>query len=479
MLQDVLVACRRAVRAPTFSLAVVTILALGVGATTTMVSILDVLLWRPINAARPDELISVGTVTADGARPTPLVALDALVAAGLPVEGWCGYGRTITATDAGGTPVESSVDLVTGQCLRTIGFAPALGRSIDDGDAPVRGSGMPVAIISDRYWQRMFGRDPQVLGRTLQIENGTVSVIGVMPPGFGGLDKDLAVDVIVPFNSYRPNANVTSFIGRLRPGHTVETVRSQLVSVWPAIVTAATPQSPTSPQRPAVLTADVQPLTAGFSLFRRLYSPSLKPVAGLAAVLLLLTCINVGGLLVSRLASHSQEIAVMRALGASSGRIARQLFAECLVLSLCGCLVGMAIAYVAGRAFVWLLPWGNTAWTAVVLSCLGVYALLSHSIARRTREIAIRIALGASPATVHTLIARHALALVGGGLAIGVPAALAAASTLRSLLFGVMATDALTLVESGVLLFATGVIAAARPALRAVSLDPMRSLRAD
>ena len=176
MLEDVLVACRRAVRAPTFSLAVVTILALGVGATTTMVSILDVLLWRPINAPRPDELISVGSVTADGVRPTPLVALDALVAAGLPVDGWCGYGRTITATDAGGTPVESSVDLVTGQCLKTIGFAPALGRSIDDGDAPARGSGMPVAVISDRYWQRMFGRDPQVLGRPLHIENGTVSV---------------------------------------------------------------------------------------------------------------------------------------------------------------------------------------------------------------------------------------------------------------------------------------------------------------
>jgi len=116
---------------------------------------------------------------------------------------------------------------------------------------------------------------------------------------------------------------------------------------------------------------------------------------------------------------------------------------------------------------------------AVVLSCLGVYALLSHSIARRTREIAIRIALGASPAAVHTLIARHALALVGGGFAIGVPAALATASTLRSLLFGVAANDTVTLIASGGLLLATGAIAAARPAVRAVGLEPMRSLRAD
>jgi hypothetical protein len=116
---------------------------------------------------------------------------------------------------------------------------------------------------------------------------------------------------------------------------------------------------------------------------------------------------------------------------------------------------------------------------AVVLSCLGVYALLSHSIATRTREIGIRIALGASPAAVHSLIARHALALVGGGLAFGVPAALATAATLRSLLFGVAANDTLTLIGSGVLLLATGAIAAARPAVRAVGLEPMRSLRAD
>src|SRR5262249_30996820 len=153
-------------------------------------------------------------------------------------------------------------------------------------------------------------------------------------------------------------------------------------------------------QRPAALTADVEPLTAGFSLFRRLYSPSLKPVAGLAAVLLLLTCINVGGLLVSRLAAHDQEIAVMRALGASSGRIARQLFAECLVLSLCGCLVGVTIAYAAGRAFVSLLPWGNTAWTIVLtpdgrvtLSVTSISVVLALAIAALPMWLASRSAL--------------------------------------------------------------------------------------
>jgi ABC-type antimicrobial peptide transport system permease subunit len=122
---------------------------------------------------------------------------------------------------------------------------------------------------------------------------------------------------------------------------------------------------------------------------------------------------------------------------------------------------------------------GAAAVLALVISCIGLFALLSHSVQKRTREIGIRVAIGATPAAVSTLVIREALVLVLIGLAIGLPGAIAATSLVRSLLFGVTTMDGVTLATSAALLLATAMIGAAHPTLRAVRVEPTAALRAE
>jgi len=116
---------------------------------------------------------------------------------------------------------------------------------------------------------------------------------------------------------------------------------------------------------------------------------------------------------------------------------------------------------------------------ALIISGIGVFALQSHSVQRRTREIGIRVAIGATPAAISRLVMRGTLILIGTGLVLGIPGALAATTLVRSLLYGVSATDVVTLTLSVVVLSSTALLAAARPTWRALSVDPAEALRTE
>lgn len=380
MVQDIRFALRRVLRAPASSLGVVVILGAGIGIATAMVSVLDALMYRPINLPRPDTLFSVETIDIQGVpRIIPPAILELLPTAELGIDGWCGYsGGAIDPTGTDGTPMPAAVEFVTGECFRILGVAPAFGRGIDEGDAPLRGQGRSVAVISHQYWLRMFGGDPGVLGRTLRIHNDSVAVIGVMPAGFGGLRRDLRTDLIVPVNSYRPISGVHLLIGRLEEGHTLDIVRTRIRAMWPSALAAVLPGRPASDSRAASEpTADVQSLANGISLLRRLYSTTVSAMTALAAVLLLLTCVNVGGLLLSRVTARTSEIAMMRALGASSRRIAAQMLAEGLIFALAGTAAGIPVAYAAGSAFHALFPLGLMPWTITLTPDIRILAAVS------------------------------------------------------------------------------------------------------
>ena len=397
MLHDLLTAFRRAVRTPLFSLTLVAVLGAGIAASTTMVSVLDTLLWRPVAMPQPHELVAITTVMPNGVpRGVPLASAERVTRAALPVDAWCAYSRTSFVTRVDGRLMAVGGALMSAGCVDATRVAPVMGRWFTAADAPVTGRGHAVAVISARYWREMFGSAPDVLGRTVRLDDGTVTVTGVLPASFGGFEKDLATDIITPFGVFEPATVVWNLIGRLRPGTSLDALRAQVTTVWPDIIKDTSAAAP-NPAQAVQLQARAESAAAGFSLLRRLYAPTVSSVTTLAVLLLVLTCINASGLLATKVASHRDEILVMRALGANGWRIGRQLLAEAFILTSAACGVGVAIAYGATRAFRALLPWGNMPWTIefapdlrILAAVAGACLFVTGSIATLPAWLAIR-----------------------------------------------------------------------------------------
>lgn len=388
MLHDLLMAWRRAVRAPLLSLTLVGVLAVGIGATATMVSVLDTLLWRPVAMPSPGQLVKLTTVGADGElRYFPLPLAEGLTRASLPVRSLCAFSGPKIATRVDGRFLQANAAYMTAGCADVTGVPPIMGRWFTATEAPLTGRGQALAVITDRFWKRMFDSAPQVLGRAVDVEEGRVTVVGVLPPRFDGFDKDTATDIIMPFGAFEPSGASWMLFGRLQPGSSLDALRARLGVVWPGIVKDKATSAP-NPAEASHLSVLAEPGAAGWSVLGRLYAPTLRLVTALALLLLALTCINASGLLATKVASHQDEIASMRALGASGWRIARQIVAEAVVVVGAGAALGVAIAFGATRTFPSLLPWGIMPWTidftpdtrvlaAVAASCVVVTLLVA------------------------------------------------------------------------------------------------------
>ena len=403
MLHDLVTSCRRGLRAPLFSLTLVGILGIGIGAATTMVSVLDTLLWRPVAMPQPSELVAITAALPDGAaRGVPHPAADRVTRAALPVEAWCAYsGNRSLATRFADRLIPVRGALMSAGCVDVMRVAPVMGRWFTGAEAPVNGRGQAIAVITDRYWERMFDRAPDVIGRALRLNEGTVTVIGVLPASFGGFEKDLAPEIIMPFGVFQPSLGMWNLVGRLRPRISLDALRVQVMTMWPQIIEDTAGSAP-NPGETAQLQVQVQSAAAGFSLFRSLYAPSLSSVTSLAILLLLLTCVNASTLLAAKVASRRSEILVMRSLGASGWRIVRQMLAEAFIVACLACGAGVVMAYAGTRAFRALLPWGNLPWTidftpdirilaAVAAACLVVtvsIAMVPAWLAIRTQRVA-------------------------------------------------------------------------------------------
>lgn len=377
MLQDVRFGLRRVLGSPGFSLSVAIIIASGVGVAGAMGSVLNALAFRPAALPSPETLVAVSSLDQRGlSRNTPLPAVDQLRAADLAADGWCAYNSTLDATESGGRVLEAYGELLSGDCVEAIGLAPALGRWFTDDEAPLTGSGRPVMVITHRYWHKMFDADPGVLGRRVRIQDVSVTVIGVMPEAYRGFSQDLSSNFILPFNAHRPSSGGFKFLGRLRRGATLDQLQTQVRTLWPVVLEAVLPATPTRAQSLAGLSGGAESIRGGFSTLRRLYAAPVRRLALLSAALLLLVCVNVGGLLVSRIASRSREVAAMRAMGAGPLRIARPLAAECAIYAGAGSLLGIPLAYAGAVAFARLLPIGNSSWTMNTAPDAGVIAVV-------------------------------------------------------------------------------------------------------
>ena len=331
-------------RRPTFTLAVVSTLALGVGATTAVFTVVNGVVIKPLPYPDSEAIVTVipsalaGNVRNDFSF-TPQM-LEVFAANGQSFEELGMYRSGQSAITGLGNPEQANTLLVTAGTLWALNVQPALGRWFSrDDDQP---GAAETAILSDGYWQRRFGGDPSVIGRTITVDGRPREVIGVMPARFNL--RGLPMDLILPerFNMAQPPANFCcTGLARLKPGITVAAANADVDRMLPIYLERY--------MRPNFAGADALQLRAAVrplkddvvgNLGQRLWV-----LLGSISILLLIACANVANLLLVRTETRATELALRTSLGAGPGRIARGLMVESLTLSLIGGLVGVGLAY--------------------------------------------------------------------------------------------------------------------------------------
>lgn len=361
--QDVAYAWRHLRRAPGFASTAIFTLALGIGANTAMFSMLNAIVLKRIAVPDPDGLMAIAPTNARGLpRSMPMSAVAELKDG--PLDHLCAYlGAVVFPIMANETPVQTLTTFVTGECFDAFGIRPILGRAITSEDSPIYGKGAQVAVISHRLWTGAYGGAPDVLGKTILINNVTATIVGVLPRGFLGLDVDGGVDVYTPFDAVLPAAKdrrqlASYLLGRLRPGISVESAAAQIQTQWPALLQAVVPAGLAPTERAQLLdsTPHLVSIGTGTSRIRERYAQPLTLVLGLTSLLLLVACVNLGSLLLARTNARTPELSLRLALGGTRWRIAQQMLIESLMLSISGAILALPIAYYTAITLASFIP---------------------------------------------------------------------------------------------------------------------------
>jgi putative ABC transport system permease protein len=336
---------------PLLVLVAVAVLALGIGASTAVFSVVDAVLLRPLPFAAPDRLLMVWMGLPEQNQPYIAVSYSfvemlrkrsrSLAAVAAMPETNSGF------TLAGAEPARVNGRLVTGNFFEVLGARPLLGRTFTEPEDRV---GAPrVVVISHGLWQRRFGGDPGVVGRSVVVGDTPMTVIGVMPREFRyppGAELWTPVVPVIPAEVANPAVNWAVVVARMAEGSSIARVRAELNPVQAAFVQE---QKIPGPIPRSVLTP----------LAEHLFGPA-RPVllVMMLAVLLVLlvACANVAALLLAGAGARQREIAVRLALGASRGRLVRQLLAESALVAGAGGLAGVALALWTIDTLIALVP---------------------------------------------------------------------------------------------------------------------------
>jgi len=361
VIQDARESLRLLIRQPRFALIAILTLALGIGATTAVFSVVNAVLLKPLPFAEPERLVMLWERQAAAGRERDQVAAANLLDWRDQAQSFTGIASYIywgLALTGQGEPVELQTGRVSPNLFSLLGATPLLGRTFHPEEETAGRE--RVVILSYAVWQQRFGSDPSIVGRTISLDQQPYQVVGVMPDSFEFPDRDTQVWVPIayfPYEKTRRSQRMFYALARLAPGATLGTARAEMQTIsrrlgelypktnggWDVLV---------EPAKEAAVRSTRQALLILF---------------GAVLLVLLIACANVSSLLLARGAERQQELAIRGALGASRARLVRYLLTDTLVMALVGGTGGLLVAYWGIQTIVSLDPGNLPHWNAIVI----------------------------------------------------------------------------------------------------------------